>query len=167
MLLAVHPIELRKCSAVPLLPAASPTGRAHLSINLYSTQAGWLQLAEVGAQPAPPWHWLAAAGAPLEDLHMRCVVCTPSLHVTEHEVPTLTQLTRRMAAIELGRTVALANSTCLVHFLSNAQHAPPTGTLSSESHRQCCAGHGMRRTARSPTRRWARPQSAPASTRAS
>ena len=60
--------------------------------QVYVSQAGWLQLAEVGAQPAPPWHWLAAACAPLEDTHTDWVVCTPWPHVTEHEVPALTQL---------------------------------------------------------------------------
>ena len=60
--------------------------------QLYVSQAGWLQLAEMLAQPAPPSHWLAAAGAPLEDMHTCRVVCTPWPHVTEHEVPALTQL---------------------------------------------------------------------------
>ncbi len=40
----------------------------------------------------PPSHWLAAASAPSEAMHTRWVVCTPSPHVTVHEVPALTQL---------------------------------------------------------------------------
>jgi hypothetical protein len=58
--------------------------------QLYVSQASRLQLSEVGAQP--PRHWLAAAGTPLEDMHTYWVVCTPWPHVTEHEVPALTQL---------------------------------------------------------------------------
>ncbi len=40
-------------------------------------QASKLQLAEVRTQPVPPRHWLAAAGAPLDDMQTRWVVCTP------------------------------------------------------------------------------------------
>jgi hypothetical protein len=60
------------------------------SAQLYVSQAGRLQLASVGAQP--PSHRLAAASAPLEDLHTRWVVCTPWPHVTVHEVAPLKQL---------------------------------------------------------------------------
>ena len=49
-----------------------------------------VHLTEVLAQPAP--HRLAAAGAPLEDMHTRWVVCSPWPHVTEHGVLVLTQL---------------------------------------------------------------------------
>jgi hypothetical protein len=41
-----------------------------------------VQLVWVAAQP--PWHWLAAAGTPVEDMHVRWDVCTPWPHVTEH-----------------------------------------------------------------------------------
>ncbi len=58
--------------------------------QLYVSQAGWLQL--VWLEAHPPWHWLAAADPPLDDVHTRWVVCTPWPHVTEHEVPALTQL---------------------------------------------------------------------------
>ncbi len=54
------------------------------------SQASRLQLSEVG--PQRPSHSLAAASAPLEDMHTYWVVCTPWPHVTEHEVSTLTQL---------------------------------------------------------------------------
>jgi hypothetical protein len=47
---------------------------------------------EVWLEAQPPWHWDGSAGAPLEAMHPRWVVCTPGPHVTEHEVPPLTQL---------------------------------------------------------------------------
>jgi hypothetical protein len=53
------------------------------------TQGCWVQLVCVEAQP--PWHWDGSTGAPLEAMHTRWVVCTPWPHVTEHEVPALTQ----------------------------------------------------------------------------
>jgi hypothetical protein len=48
VLLAVHPIELRKCSAVPLLPAAKDSLRPHRQAALCPSEhqplldAGWL-----------------------------------------------------------------------------------------------------------------------------
>ena len=71
------------------LPQVTEHAPQFPDVYWYATQGCWLQLVCVEAQP--PWHWDGSTGAPLEAMHTRWVVCTPWPHVTEHEVPALTQ----------------------------------------------------------------------------